>query len=71
MIDQGLIDISRLSSIASPPLTYFMHAVPPPTGSIYHLDVIEDDIIYMMDQIIDVYEVVDDDGFNMILWLMG
>lgn len=62
LIYQRLIDLSRLSLIASPPLTYSTHAIPPLIRDIYHLNVNENDVICMMDQINGVYKVVDDDG---------
>lgn len=44
-----------------PPLTYSAHIVLPLVGGIYHLDVVKDYVICMMDHIDDFDEMTDDD----------
>ena len=48
LIDQGLVNLGQPSVTTNPLSTHSTHAVPPPPGSVHHIDFEEDDNIHMM-----------------------
>ncbi|RVW94138.1 hypothetical protein CK203_038191 [Vitis vinifera] len=48
LIDQDLVNLGQPSVTMNPLSTHSTHEVPPPPGSIHHIDFVEEDIIHMM-----------------------
>ena len=48
LTDQGFVNLGQPSVTTNPLPAHSTHAVPPPSGYIYHIDLIEDDIIHML-----------------------
>ncbi|KAL6325697.1 hypothetical protein AAG906_023581 [Vitis piasezkii] len=45
LIDQGLVNLGQPSVTTNPLPAHTTHSVPPPTGGIYHMDFVQDDVI--------------------------
>ena len=48
LIDQGLVNLGQPSVTMNPLSTHSTYAVPPRSGSIHHIDFVDDDNIHMM-----------------------
>ncbi|KAL6348491.1 hypothetical protein AAG906_008946 [Vitis piasezkii] len=48
LIDQGLVNLGQPSVTTNPLPAHSTHAVPPSSGDIHHIDLIEDDSIHML-----------------------
>ncbi|KAL6313471.1 hypothetical protein AAG906_005417 [Vitis piasezkii] len=48
LIDQGLANLGQPSVTMNPLPTHSMHAMPPSSGGIHHIDFVEDDSIHML-----------------------
>ena len=48
LIDQGLVNLGQPSVTTNPLPAHFTHTVPPSSGDIHPIDLIEDDSIHML-----------------------
>ena len=67
MIDQGLVNLGQPSVTTNPLPAHTTHSLPPPTGGIYHMDFVQDDVIHMLswdDELLEM--IVPDDGHEII-----
>ena len=48
LIDQGLVNLGQPSVTTNPLPAHTTHSLPPPTGGIYHMDFVQDDVIHKL-----------------------